>query len=71
VRRYPCRLSLKTKKTRIPGFVGARRPSPVTTAKALVYGTGSKWLDFCMGIAVAIPAIAIQGGQGAQDQMAR
>ena len=43
------------KKTRIPGFVGRTTPITVDHAEgAWVYGTdGSKWLDFCMGIAVA------------------
>ena len=56
----------QNKKTRIPGFVGRTTPITVDHGEgAWVYGTdGSKWLDFCMGIAVADTAIAIPGRQG-------
>ena len=42
-------------KSRVPFFVGHTSPITVDHAEgAWVYGTdGSKWLDFCMGIAVA------------------
>jgi len=61
-------------KAAIPGFVGHTTPITVDHAEgAWVYGTdGSKWLDFCMGIAVANtghchPKVV----KAAQDQMGK
>ena len=67
-------------KSRIPFFVGHTSPITVDHAEgAWVYGTdGSKWLDFCMGIAVAntghahpkvVKAVQDQAGKMLHAQM--